>query len=178
VQSLADFRETAKLQELVFLLLARTGSRLDVSKLSSELGVSRQTVYGYLSFLEATYFISLVSPYTLNIDREISGTKKIYACDTGILNRFARLDQGNVLENAVYNNLKNRGEVRYYQRRTGAEIDFILKDAGCALEVKETGTTQDRKKLSSMASKLGMKESYVITKKYSGEKGFIPVTEL
>jgi uncharacterized protein len=178
VKSLADFRETAKLQELIFLLLQRTGTKLDVTKLSSELGITRQTVYSYLAFLEATYFISLVSPYTQSIDREISGTKKIFVCDTGILNRFARIDQGNVLENAVYNNLRTKGEVRYYQKRTGAEIDFILKDIGCALEVKETGSAHDKKKLSSMASMLKLKENYVITKKYLDEKGFIPVTEL
>jgi hypothetical protein len=178
VKSLADFRETAKLQELIFLLLQRTGTKLDVTKLSSELGLTRQTVYSYLAFLEATYFISLVSPYTQNIDREISGTKKIFVCDTGILNRFARIDQGNILENAVYNNLRTKGDVHYYQKRTGIEIDFILKDAGCALEVKETGSIQDRKKLISMAEMLKLKENYVITKKYTGEKGFIPVTEL
>jgi hypothetical protein len=178
VQSLADFRETAKLQELIFLLLQRTGTRLAVTKLSSELGITRQTVYNYLSFLQATYFISLVPPYTQNIDREISGTKKIYVCDTGILNRFAQADAGNILENAVYNNLKERGDVHYYQKRTGVEIDYILKDSECALEVKETGTAQDKKKLESIARMLKLKESYVVTKKYKDVKGFFPVTEL
>ena len=178
VQSLADFRETAKLQELILLLLQRTGSRLDVTKISSELGITRQTVYNYLSFLSATYFISLVPPYTKNIDREISGTKKIYVCDTGILNRFARVDAGNILENGVYNNIKARGDAHYYQKRTGAEIDFILKDSETALEVKETGTQQDKKRLGRLGRVLGLKESYLITKKYKAEKGYIPVTEL
>ena len=178
VQSLADFRETAKLQELILLLLQRTGSRLDVTKISSELGITRQTVYNYLSFLSSTYFISLVPPYTKNIDREISGAKKIYVCDTGILNRFAQVDAGNVLENAVYNNVKARGNVHYYQKRTGAEIDFVLKDGEIALEVKETGTLQDKKKLESLSKMLGLKEGYIITKKYKGERGYVPVTEL
>ncbi len=178
IQSLADFRETTKLQELILLLLQRTGTRLDVTKISSELGITRQTVYNYLSFLQATYFISLVPPYTQNIDREISGTKKIFVCDTGILNRFAQVDAGNILENAVYNNLKTRGDVHYYQKRTGIEIDFILKDSQCALEVKETGTTHDKKKLESLTNMLKLKENYVITKKYKNEKGFLPVTEL
>ena len=178
VKSLADFRDISKLQETILLLFQRCGSKLNVSRISSELGISRETVYSYLSFLEATYFISLVPPYSRSVDREVSAAKKVYVCDTGILNRIARVSSGSILENAVFNVLKAGREVRYYQRRTGVEIDFVLKKEGIALEVKERGTAQDRKRLQNLSGRIGIDESYVITKVFNTDKGFIPVTDL
>ena len=64
----------------------------------------------------------------VNRDREISGTKKVYFCDNGLLNQFARVSEGSLLENAVFLNLRKYGNLNYYQRCTGTEIDFILPD--------------------------------------------------
>jgi hypothetical protein len=178
VRSLADFRDISKLQEIILLLFQRSGSKLNVSRISSELGISRETVYSYLSFLEATYFISLVPPFSRSADREVSAAKKVYICDTGILNRVARVSSGALFENAVFNVLKAGREVRYYQRRTGVEIDFVLKKEGIALEVKERGTAHDMKRLENLSGRIGINESYVITKAFSADKGFIPATNL
>ncbi|MEI7620889.1 MAG: ATP-binding protein, partial [Candidatus Falkowbacteria bacterium] len=100
VKSLADFRDNRRLQDFIMLLLRRSGSKLNISKISSEIGASRETLGAYLAFLEATYFVHLVPPYSKSPDREVSGAKKVYACDTGILNQFAQVSSGAVLENA------------------------------------------------------------------------------
>ena len=50
VQIMADFREINVFRDLLLLLLSRVGSKLDVSKLSREVGVTRETIYSYLSF--------------------------------------------------------------------------------------------------------------------------------
>jgi predicted AAA+ superfamily ATPase len=179
VRSMADFGNVGKLRDFILLLMQRCGSKLNVTKISSELGITRPTVYSYLSFLEATYFISLVKPFSRSIDREISGAKKIYLCDTGMLNRFSRVSSGAALENMVFNSLRREGEINYYQRRSGnAEIDFILRKSGTALEVKERGTPQDMKKLGTLAKHLKMKEWYVVSKTFVSEKGFVPVIDL
>jgi len=81
------------------------------------------------------------------------------------------------LENAVYLNIKQRGDVRYYQKRHGFEIDFIL-DGKIALEVKEKGNRPDYLKLSRTAASLGIGEKYVVSKSFNPEKGFIPATEI
>jgi predicted AAA+ superfamily ATPase len=75
---MADFRQINSFRDLLLLLLQRVGSKLEISKLASEIGISRETVYSYLSFLEGTYFIFLLSPFSRNMDREVSGTKKVY----------------------------------------------------------------------------------------------------
>lgn len=178
VQSLADFKEINKFRDLLLLLLKRIGTKLDISKLSSELGVSRETIYSYISFLEKTYFINLILPLTKSIDREVSGTKKVYICDNGIAKYIGRCDDGNILENAVFNNLRSYGEIKYYERRSGGEIDFILSDKNIALEVKNKGDEKDYYKLKRISESLKLKEFYIITKEYVDKKGFIITSDL
>ncbi len=126
VKILADFREIKAFRDLILLLMQRAGSKIEITKLASEVGVSRETVYSFLSFLENTYFIYLISPFTKNVDREVSGGKKIYLCDNGILNYFAKISEGSLFENSIFLNLRKYGGLNYYQRRSGGEIDFIL----------------------------------------------------
>lgn len=178
VQFLSDFRDIGLFKKMLFLLLQRVGSKIDISKIANEIGAARETVYSYLAFLEGTYFISLVDPYSPSVDREISGAKKIYFCDTGIVNQIGRVEPGSLLENAVFNNLKNFEDIRYYQRRSGAEIDFILPEKKIALEVKTVGTISDKKLLQRIADDLKMAEFYIITKSFIEDDDFICTIDL
>lgn len=172
VKTLADFKNIDKLRDLIILLSARVGSKIEITKISSELGVSRETIYGYLSFLENTYFIFLPKPFSRNADREISGARKVYFCDTGILNIMGKISSGIIFENAIFGSLKNYGKINYYQRRTGVEIDFVLNEK-IGFEVKNQGGSFDVKKLDRLGKSAGLEESYVISKKYSKDKGVI-----
>jgi len=178
VRGLADFKEINKFRDLLLLLLKRVGTKLDISKLASELGVSRETIYSYISFLEKTYFIKLISPLTKNIDREVSGTKKIYICDNGIGRYIGKCDEGNLLENAVFNNLNKYGGVRYYEKRSGGEIDFILAEKKIALEVKNKGDEKDYLRLKRSMKSLKLKETYVISKEFVDKKGFVIASDV
>jgi len=177
VRTLADFADLAKLRDFILLLMQRSGSKLNVARLASELSVARPTVYSYLSFLEATYFISLVTQFSLNRDREVRSARKVYLCDTGILNRFARVSSGVILENAVFNVLRSFGEVNYYETRSGSETDFIVGKA-TALEVKETGTEHDLRKTRAIAEKLALTDSFVVSKNFVQAPGFICASDL
>ncbi|MEK7203037.1 MAG: ATP-binding protein, partial [Patescibacteria group bacterium] len=69
VRTLANFKEVKALRDIILLLMQRVGSKLEISKLASEIGVSRETVYSFLSFLEATYFVYFIKPFSKNVDR-------------------------------------------------------------------------------------------------------------
>ena len=163
VKKMADFSKINSFRNLILLLTSRVGQKLDISKLSSEIGVSRMTVYSYLSFLESTYFINLISPYSKNTDREISGAKKIYFCDTGIINQLAKINEGSLFENAVFLNLRKYGKINYYQRRNGREIDFVLNKK-IGIEVKIRGLTQDLQRLIKQGIKISLSKFYIISK--------------
>lgn len=178
VRLLADFKNLRVFRDLMLLLLERTGSKLDIAKLAKEMGVTRDTVYSYLYFLEGTYFIKLISPYSQSRGREVSGGKKVYICDNGFVSQFSRASSGALLENAVGRELMKYGEVRYYQKRTGQEIDFILKDKKVAFEVKQKGNQADYKRLAGLAKQIKINKYFIISKEFIQEKGFIAVTDL
>lgn len=173
IRQMADFKNLAAFHDLMMLLMQRVGSLLDITKLASEVGISRDSVYTYLSFLEGTYFISLVKPFSNNVDREISGRRKVFLCDNGFLSLFSKVSQGSLLENAVYNNLRKYGDINYYQRRSGVEIDFILPEHSLALEVKNTGTNHDLRKLEKLSASIGMNNYYVLSQNYSDLNGIV-----
>ncbi len=176
IRQMADFKNMAAFRNLMMLLMQRVGSLLDITKLASEADISRDSVYTYLSFLEGTYFISLVRPYSKNVNREVSGRRKVFLCDNGFLNLFSKVSQGSLLENAMFNSLRKYGDIRYYQRHSGVEIDFILAEKSLALEVKNTGTSHDLRKLEKLSTDIGMNNHFLITYNYANLDGAIPVS--
>jgi predicted AAA+ superfamily ATPase len=178
VKSLADFKHLGALRDLILLLMKRIGSKLDISKLASTLGISRPSVYSYLSFLEQTYFIFLINPYSTNVNREMSGAKKAYLCDTGLLNFLSKTEDGAVLENAVFNNLRKFGKINYFQNRHGSEIDFILSEHSTAIEVKSKAIPQHINKLKRLTDTLGLADYYVVAKDFMNSKSVIQASYL
>ncbi len=166
VVQLGDFRKINIIRDLMLLLMQRVGSKLDIQKLSRELGASRETIYNYVSFLENTYFINLIRPFSLNRDIEIRSVPKFYLCDSGLINYFAKVDEGALFENTIFLSLRAGGEVNYYQKKSGVEIDFILNKK-YAYEVKTSPRQNDVKKLESLAKDIKLKDFKIISKKYS-----------
>ena len=177
VKSLSDFRELRKLRDLIILLANRAGSKLEISKISCEIGISRETVYSYLGFLEKSYFISLVYPFSRSLDGEVRGAKKVYLCDIGLLNYLGRLGEGTVLENGVFQCLRNYGHLNYYEKYRGPEIDFILNNQ-IAFEVKVKADRSDWSRLKRVAENLKLKEYYLISRDYSELEGVILAQDL
>lgn len=166
VLQLSDFRKSHKIRDLLFLLMGRVGSRLDVKKLANTLGISRETVNEYLAFLEGTYFIKVVRPYTTHRDVEIRKAGKIYVCDTGLVRQFAQVDEGALFENAVYWNLQQKGAVQYYQRKNGVEIDFVLNQRQ-AYEVKLHPAKEDMNKLQALGKDIGIEKTNIVGRDYA-----------
>lgn len=172
VVQFGDFRRNTAVRDLILLLAARTGTRLDVQKLSRELGLARQTIYDYLAFLEGTFFISLVRPFTSSVNGEIRKMPKIYLCDPGLAGRLARLDAGALFETGVFQNLRADGSVRYYQRKRGPEIDFIT-DGRTGYEAKATPQAADVRRLRAIAAELKLHGCHVVSRRYSSLDGVI-----
>ncbi len=177
VKSLADFKDLTKLRDLILLLIPRVGSRIEVTKLATSLGVSRETVYSYLSFLEKTYFISLVSKFSGSVDRQAAGTQKLFLCDVGMVNHLGKASEGQLLEQAVFQNLHLNHTLHFHNKEGASEIDFII-DEKIALEVKTSASKRDIDHLRRRTRSLNFDECYVVSKEYSEEKEVIIATDL
>lgn len=161
IQLLADFRKVDDIYRIIRLLTARVGSKTDFTKLSGITGINRQLLKEYLLFFEQTYLIRQVPAFVKNADREIALQKKLYFTDNGILNILGDPGSGAVLENSIANQLSLKGNVKYYARKTGQEIDFILNDE-VAFEVKETPGQFDLKTLQHRALPLGIGKVFLV----------------
>ena len=142
-----------KIQELnkMIALLARSiGKEINISELSRNVGLHRETVDKYLITLEESFIISILRPFTSNLEKELRKMPKIYLTDTGIRNMLSnnfseldtRADRGELVENLLYLNLFRNKELTaslgYWKTKGGKEVDFVTEDGGIihAYEVK------------------------------------------
>lgn len=161
IKTLADFSDERNIYALIKLLASRVGSKIDYSKLSREIGMSRITVKNYITFFEKTYLIQTVGVFTKNADREIVKARKLYFCDTGIVNILAEINSGSQFENTLFNQLSKIGQIQYYSLKNGDEIDFVI-DGLTGLEAKETPTSDDLKKVEAVSNIAKIEKSYLI----------------
>jgi predicted AAA+ superfamily ATPase len=166
IKVFTELKDVRELRDLILLLAPRSGNILDITKLSSELGVNRVKIYNYLEFLQGIFFIKLISKFSRSVDRSVAAGKKIYFSDTGILNIVSKVTDGQLFETAVCNQLQPFGELSYYNKRNESEIDFIVNQQ-IALEVKTKATPKDLDKLNKITKSLDISKGYIISRNFT-----------
>lgn len=169
---LSDYKDIQELRDLLLMLVPRIGSMIDVTKLSSELKVSRVKIYQYLEFLQGSFIIKLLSRYAKGIDKTVAGGRKVYFSDTGLLRIIGNVNDAQLFENAVINQLSQYGNVSFYNKRNVAEIDAIANKEN-AFEIKLGGTKNDYSRLEKNSLELGIKNKYIVSKNFTETSGFI-----
>ncbi len=166
IKLLSDYSDIRQLRDLILLLVPRVGSMLDVSKLAGELGIDRPKLYNFLEFLKGTFLITLLPKFSNSIDRSVAGGRKVYFSDIGLLQTIGNINDGQLLENAVVNQLNFYGDLSFYNKRNTSEIDVILNKE-IAFEVKLYGSERDYQKLEYLSKKLKIKKCYVLSKSFN-----------
>lgn len=166
--------------KLLRLLAAQNGNLVNVNELSRESGLPYKMTAEYLALLEHMYIIKLVEPWHTNRRSVITKMKKIYFCDTGILNILLpdfrdpefRSDGGALLENFVFlellRNLNPGGEIRFYRTTDGSEVDFVVNQPKKMFAVECKYKTMDRpmhsRALSAFSSLGNVSERYIVNR--------------
>ena len=101
---------------------------------SSNMRVSKDTVYSYVTKLEDTMFFHFLSRYSKKVHLRESWPKKIYLCDTGLAKVVKYSGEiGRSMENAVFLELVRRKnedpllDIYYYSDSKG-EVDFVVRE--------------------------------------------------
>ncbi|MDI6602736.1 MAG: ATP-binding protein [Patescibacteria group bacterium] len=134
-----EIKNKLAFNNLIKLLAGQVGQLINIQELATNLGIDRQTVERYIYALEQTFVINSLLPYFENPRQEIIKTPKIYFADLGLRNlaleNFSkaeqRLDKGQLLENAIFNELKlclrnSLGKIRFWRTKQKAEVDFVI----------------------------------------------------
>ncbi|MEA3421585.1 MAG: ATP-binding protein [Acidobacteriota bacterium] len=134
-------------QRFMQILAARCSQVLNLSSLSSALGVAVNTIKKWISILEATRIIYLLKPYYQNLGKRITKSPKLYFLDNGLLCYLLSLKDrdyllkgpmaGALFENfCVQETIKtifNQGKtpkLYYIRTHNGLEIDMLIEKKG------------------------------------------------
>ncbi len=144
IRSIYNIGDLRDFQRLVRLLAARCGQQLNMSDLSRDLGISVPTVKSWLSILEASRVIYLLSPYYTNLGKRITKAPKLYFMDIGLACNLAGVRDeahlfngpmaGSLFENfCVQETIKfflGRGQqppLYYLRTGNGLEVDLLIE---------------------------------------------------
>lgn len=120
---------TTKLRELGLYLATNSGKPFSYRGIATALGIHPNTMINYLSYCTEIFLFSELYRFDYSLKAQIGHEKKIYCVDTGLAAavsfRFSD-DQGRMLENLVYNELRRRRQEIYFHKKT-KECDFIVK---------------------------------------------------
>lgn len=127
-----NLRKSESLDELCNILSELTGEMINSEKISNTFrsvkkeNIDKQTVDKYISYFQDAFILREARRYDIKGKKEIGALKKYYFTDTGLRNarlNFAFPDDGQILENIVYNELIYNG----YTVNVGV-FDTIEKD--------------------------------------------------
>ena len=193
-----DLRAITQVKDLsifyLFLKLCagRIGQLINYNSLSSEVGVSNNTIKQWLGILERSYIIYTLRPYYNNFNKRIIKCPKLYFYDTGLacylleVTDYKQLEfhfiKGSLFENYIISeiikNNYNEGyspNIYFWRDSNGNEIDCLEEKNGKikAIEIKSSKTfnldhLKNLKYFKSIAN-TNLRSSYLI---YDGEQKF------
>lgn len=168
-----NFDDIDGLQRTIRFLSNIYAGILNFDKISRDLSISYKTLRSYISAMEKSYLVKLISPYFSNPNKEIVKQPKIYFLDNGMRNvisgRTGIEPDGPSFENLVLTELlKADLDPKYWRKKTGTEVDFIVRvgDRIVPLEVKLR--VNDKKVESGLRS---------FIRSYSPHKAFVVIFE-
>jgi len=138
----------------------------------------------YLSILENSFLITMLSPFSKSIKVEIKKTNKIYWHDNGIRNYIIgdlsftseRVDMGVLLENAIFNGIwKKKGETEglyYWRTKDGAEVDFIYQTQGKLIPIEVKSFSRPHRGIVNFMKKYKVQVAYI------AHRGFFEKNEI
>ena len=153
IRQILQVKDVSLFQKFMKLFAGRVGQLFNANNLATEVGVSYQTIFAWLSALQATYIVFLVQPWSANISKRLVKTPKLYFYDVGLAAYLLGIEntshvethplRGSLFENMVtLELLKNRynagldNNLYFYRDNHGNEVD-IMQEAGYQLNLFE-----------------------------------------
>lgn len=135
------------------------GEMVNYSNIASECGVSSPTVKEYFQILVDTMLGKFIHSFQKRPKRRVVSAPKFYFFDLGIVNHLLKRKNidfgtetiGYTFEHFIYMELNAHSRytqknypISFWRTSTGLEVDFILGDHECAIEVKSSNNVQNK----------------------------------
>lgn len=162
-------RNDAEMSELLNIISSSIGSLSNPTKLVKtfksvkNVDISKNTISSYLEIFEESFLIRSTTRYDIKEKKYIDSPKKYYFMDLGLRNarlNFRQIEENHLMENLIYNELKNRGfsvdvgvvpinekneNGNYTKKQT--EVDFIANKGSNRIYIQSAYRLPDLDKL-------------------------------
>lgn len=132
VVSRYNIKYVKTLKEVALYVISNFGSRVTYNKIKKIFDIkSVHTAKNYLNYLEETYLVFQLEPFSFKVKEQIKQPRKVYCVDTGLISALVpktTVDYGRVMENAVFLELKRREKEVFYYSDPAYEVDFLIKE--------------------------------------------------
>ena len=177
-RDLADIRDIDSFIKFVNILATRSGTILNKSSLSNDIGIKDITCENYLSIINRIYQATLLRPYFINIGKTFVKSPKVFFNDTGVLCSLLRINSKEQLINSPYSGqiyetyvfcelqkhlsyLQKSSQIFHYRTNDKKEIDFIIEidDEILAIKIKQSSSVKkdDFKHIMDLQNKIDKK---------------------
>ena len=176
------------------------GQTLNYSEMARSFGISDKTVRQYLSVLEDTFMVRLLTPWHANLGKRLVKTPKLYIRDSGIFHALQSIPdiaalrtnpklgaswEGFAIEELVSFLAKRDSEVFFYAAHSGVELDLYWQKNGHKMgaEIKYLDAPRTTKSMRQAIEDLNLDHLWVL---YPGNQLYsltpnitvIPLSEL
>ena len=158
VRSLLNVKNLDTFAKFITCVAARTGTVINYSNISQEIGVDIKTVQSWMKVLESSGIIMLIQPFTNNALKRVIESPMLYFMDTGLVCYLLRWTTKDTLQNGamsgpiletfavseIIKSFKNKGisslPIYFYRDKDMKEIDLIIvnDDQLFPIEIKKT----------------------------------------
>ena len=152
IKDLANIENIDGYNKLIQYLSINIGNMINLSSISTAIGLSLPTVKKYINLLQDTFIVDELKPFFRNKNKEISKNGKIFFKDIGVRNLQIknfnilsyRTDVGELYENYVFNQLDSQdilSSLYMYRTQSKTEIDFVkIKESVASLYEVKSGS--------------------------------------
>ena len=145
LRQLVAVKDLAQFEKFVRVCAGRVGQLLNLQSLGNDVGVSHTTARNWLTLLEASYVVFLLTPWHANISKRQIKSPKLYFHDVGLAAYLLGIEsethvdrhplRGNLFENMIVADaLKyryhrgRRGNLHFWRDARGSEVDLVIEN--------------------------------------------------
>ena len=124
-------RTPKSIKEMALFLTTNVGVEFSYNSLAKTFGLgSTNSAIAFVSYLEDSYLLFLVSKFDYSLKKQAVNPKKAYSIDNGLAGANSvsfSSNKGRMLENCVFLELRRVGKEVFYFKRD-KECDFLVKE--------------------------------------------------
>jgi len=159
VRQIENVKDLNKFQTFLKMCAGRVGQLFNASAIANDIGVNYKTIQSWISILEASFIVFLLSPFHKNYNKRLTKSPKIYFYDTGLICSLLGIRssnelnfhylKGEIFESLIISEMKkflvntnSQANLYFWRDSTGHEIDCIVETGSkvTAIEIKSSTT--------------------------------------